>query len=270
LELFASTNRMIWGSDANGIHFDANVDVLKQRKEQEYDYGQWHLGLAHRGIIDLWETRARAGIDRTRFGNDDFQQLLALELRGQRDLNVSTGIELRYKYVDIKDRSPGNVYDYLAGKRQQLRFRLLDKRNNISFKYAYELQWNDRNNYSATSSVNNMTTIITRNYSPMRHSIQASADAPWGKQFTLSLEAQYRYSYYSDPDTETVIDNGTIIQAYSLNRTDHRYKVNVGVAYHLSKNMDLFIDYGFTKNDSNRDGSDYDRNLIRAGVTWFY
>ncbi|WP_455210838.1 tetratricopeptide repeat protein [Kaarinaea lacus] len=274
LELFASTARMLWGSDANGIHVDANIDILKQRKEQDYDYAQWHLALAHRGVFSRWDTRVRAGIDRTRFGNVDFQQLMGLELRGQRDISVSTGIELRYKYVGIKDRSPEDVYEYLAGKRQQLRLRLLDSRRNISFKYAYELQWNDRNDYRDASfdSVNNITTITTRSYSPMRHSIQVSADVPWGKLFTLSFDAQYRYSYYSDPDTLIIVDetDGAITQSYSLNRKDHRYKTNLGFAYHFSPSMEFFFDYGFTKNDSNRDGSDYDRHLVRVGVTWFY
>jgi hypothetical protein len=34
--------------------------------------------------------------------------------------------------------------------------------------------------------------------------------------------------------------------------------------------MELFTDYGYTKNVSNREGSGYNHNLIRLGVTWFY
>ncbi|KPJ94795.1 MAG: hypothetical protein AMJ53_04525 [Gammaproteobacteria bacterium SG8_11] len=274
LEMFAATNRKLWGSDENGIYFDANVDVLKQQKEHDYDYSQWHLSLAHRGVVNRWNTRARAGIDRTSFGGDDFQQLLSLDLRGQRDFNAKTGIELRYKYVDVKDRSPDGSYDYLAGNRQQLRIRLMDSRNNISFKYSYELQFNDRNDFSGsfTNSTNTATAIITKSYSPLRHSLQMSADIPWGKSMTLSLEAQYRYSYYSDPDTETIIDNATgqTLDSLSVNRKDHRYRLNAGLAYRLTPAMELFADYGFTKNDSNLEGSDYDRTLIRAGLTWFY
>ena len=105
----------------------------------------------------------------------------------------------------------------------------------------------------------------------MRHNVQVSADIPWSKLFTVSLEGQYRYSYYSDPNTDVVVDDtGAIIRSDSLNREEQRYKINVGLAYHFSKSTEFFIDYGFTKNDSNLDGSDYDRNLIRAGVTWFY
>jgi hypothetical protein len=46
--------------------------------------------------------------------------------------------------------------------------------------------------------------------------------------------------------------------------------MNIGLAYHLMPYMELFADYSFTRNDSNREGSDYDRTLVRAGVTWFY
>jgi hypothetical protein len=106
----------------------------------------------------------------------------------------------------------------------------------------------------------------------MRHSVQMSAGIPLGKLFTLSLEGQYRYSYYSDADTIQIVNNttGESNLTYSLNRKDHRYKLNMGLAYHLAPYMELFADYGFTRNDSNREGSDYDRRLIRAGITWFY
>ncbi|MGD8594652.1 MAG: outer membrane beta-barrel protein [Gammaproteobacteria bacterium] len=272
MELFASTDRMILGSVSNGIHFDANVDVLKQQNEHDYDYSQWHLALAHRGVFSRWNTRARVNIDRSRYGNVDFQQLLGLDLRGQHDLSSNTAIELRYKYVDIKDRSPNEIYDYLAGNRQQLRVRLTNARKNISFKYSYELQLNDRNDFTDSIVGVDTTVVGFSSYSPLRHNVQISADVPWGRSLTLSLEAQYRYSDYREADTILNVDNtsGASTVLYSLNRKDSRYRMNIGLAYHLMPYMELFADYGFTRNDSNREGSDYDRTLVRAGVTWFY
>lgn len=272
-EVFASTGGMLLGSDANGLHLDANVDVLKQQKEHDYDYSQWHAALAHQGLFGRWETRARAAIDHTQFGNEDFQQLLSLELRGKHNFSAKSGFELRYRYVDIKDKSPDGVYDYLAGNRQQLRLRYLDGRKGASFKYSYEVQFNDRNDFSSqsTNTANETTIITTRSYSPIRHSVQVSADVPWGKSLTINLEAQYRYSNYNDPETSTTIDNnGAIISATSFVREDHRYRLNIGMAYSITPALELFTDYGHTKNDSNRSGSDYQRRLIRAGVTWFY
>jgi tetratricopeptide (TPR) repeat protein len=271
-ELFASTGAMLLGSDANGLHMDANINVLKQQKEHDYDYSQWHVALAHEGLFSHWGTRVRAGIDRTQFGNEDFQQLLSLELRGKRDISAKSGFELRYKYVDIKDKSPDGVYDYLAGNRQQMRLRLLDSRNGISFKYSYEIQFNDRNDFSSQSTnTANETTIVNRSYSPIRHSLQVSAGVPWGKSLTINLEAQYRYSDYIDPDTSVTVDGtGTTLSATSFVRKDNRYRLNLGMAYSITPSLELFADYGHTKNDSNRSGSDYQRTLIRAGVTWFY
>jgi tetratricopeptide (TPR) repeat protein len=273
LELFATANRMIWGTEGNGLHFDANVDALKQHKEHDYDYSQWHLGLAHQGIFSQWNTRARATMDQTQFGNVDFQQLVSLEFRSERDLSTNSGMELRYKYVNIEDQSPNAEYDYLAGSRQQLRFRFANILRNVSFKYSYEFQLNDRSDLTGSRSISvNTTEIGFRSYSPMRHSVQVSADVPWGRLLTLSLDAQYRYSYYSDADTIIDVDNATGARTvlYSLNRKDHRYRVNIGLAYRFSGYLEFFGDYSYTKNDSNRSGSDYDHNLIRAGVTWFY
>jgi hypothetical protein len=101
--------------------------------------------------------------------------------------------------------------------------------------------------------------------------VQVSADVPWSKSLTINLEAQYRYSDYIDPDTNTMVDGtGDIISATSLIRKDHRYRFNIGMAYNITPSWELFADYGHTKNDSNRPGSDYQRTLMRAGVTWFY
>jgi tetratricopeptide (TPR) repeat protein len=271
-ELFASTGAMLLGSDASGLHMDANVNVLKQQKEHDYDYSQWHVALAHEGLFSRWETRARAAIDRTQFGNVDFQQLLSLELNGKRDLSAKSGFELRYKYADIADKSPDGAYDYLTGNRHQLRLRFLDSRKGVGLKYSYEVQINDRNDFSFQSTnASNETTSITRSYSPIRHSVQVSADVPWSKSLTINLEAQYRYSDYIDPDTNTMVDGtGDIISATSLIRKDHRYRFNIGMAYNITPSWELFADYGHTKNDSNRPGSDYQRTLMRAGVTWFY
>ncbi len=273
LEVFATANRMLWGSVENGVHFDGNVDVLKQQSESDYDYSQWHLALSHEGIFNRWETRVRTGIDRTRFGNADFQQLLSLELRTERAIGASTGIEVRYKYVDIDDRSPGGEYNYLEGNRQQLRLRLKDLWGDVSLKFSYELQYNDRNDLSYSVADTSQTTAeVYKSYSPLRHSAQISVDVPLKTVATLSFDAQYRYSYYGDPNTVVITNDntGAVIESASLNREDQRYRVNIGMAYHLSRSWDLFADYEFTKNDSNLEGSDYDRTLVRAGITWFY
>jgi hypothetical protein len=270
-ELFISASGRLVGNNNNGLYFDANGDVLKQQKEHDYDYSQWHLGLGHLVRNDRWETRARAAIDQTEFGNVDFQKLLSLELRGRHYVNTKNSLELRYKYVDIKDKSPDGVYDYLAGNRQQLRLRLLNGHDAISFKFSYELQVNDRNDFSSQSTnLAGDTVITTRSYSPIRHSLEVSAGVPWGKSLTVNMEAEYRYSEYRDPDTETTISESDGSSSTSLYRKDHRYKLKLGFAYSITPFMELFTDYGYTKNVSNREGSGYNHNLIRLGVTWFY
>ena len=272
LEVMASTNRMMWGTTDNGLDFSANIDVLKQRKEHDYDYSQWHLGLAHLGVFSRWETRARVSFDQSRYGDADFQRLLSLDLRGQRDLSARSAIELRYRYVDIEDQSPDGTYEYLAGNLQQLRFRLTDRLKTISFTYAYILQLNDRNDYSVSYVSGGNTISAVRSYSPIRHSLVISADVPWGKSLSVGLEAQYRYSEYKDADTVTTLNGstGATTVDYSLKREDDRYQVNVGLVYRFAENLQFFSDYSYTSNDSNRNGSDYNRRFIRAGVTWFY
>lgn len=278
-ELLAVANRMVWGEAEKGVRFSASVDVLDQQTQQDYDYSQWHVGLTRLDDFGHWETRAGAGIDRTRFSGADFQQLVSVEFRALRPLSLQTDLGLWYKYVDIQDQSPAGIYSYLEGGRHLLRLRLTDTVKTVRLRYIYEIQVNDRADYSSRLSrtVGNTTQVstISRSYSPLRNSFHVVADMPLNKALTLKLDGQYRYSYYNNADTEQIVEvdatgNTTTLSSTTLQREDHRYKAGIGVEYLLAGDLELYSHYSYTKNDSNRPGSDYRRSLISAGLNWYY
>lgn len=279
-ELTMAVTRTLWGTPRKGIQFIANGDILKQQTEHRYDFSQWHVGLTHTTTIYGWNTSASVAIDRMRFANASFQRINSLEFRGSRRISGPTSMELGYSYANIEDQSPNGIYSYLEGNLHQFRLRLTDKVKNVGFKYLYVIQINNRQDYHKTTvvtDVNNSTsttTTVNQSYSPLRNMFQVTADVPLAKKLALLVGAQYRYSYYRDRDTENKVvrdSNGvSSTSTTSLQREDHRYNVNLGVQYSYTPDWQFFSNYSYTKNVSNRTGSDYKRSLVSAGVSWFF
>jgi len=273
-EITAAATRMLWGTLAKGIQFTANTDMLEQQTEHRYDYSQWHLALTYVGLFGHWKTSAGVGVDRVRFSNESFQRLTGLEFRGARPISRRTSLELGYGYTDIEDQSPNGIYSYLEGNLHDFRLKLTDKFRNINLKYLYEIQLNDRQDYTETNVINSTTTTTTTlSYSPLRNIFQVAADVPVDRKLAVVLGAQYRYSYYRDADTQLTVTktiSGTTVNSTTLQRVDHRYRVNLGLQYSYNSDWQVFSNYSYTKNVSNRSGSDYRRSLFSAGVTWFF
>lgn len=283
-EILATVNTLLLGYKENGLRFDANIDLLEYQTEKDYNYLQWHVGLSHEGKFREWQTRAGLRYDRTQFGGADFQQLLEGELRGKHNLSGRTRLDLRYRYTDISDISSGSQYTYLEGVRHTLRARLTDKRFKSQFKYSYTFQLNDRNDFSTEFTDPNTptngqttTTRIFRSYSPLRHTFRIRSDVPIYKKLGAGVELQYRYSQYQDTDTRRVIvtddnNNNAVLSdtTTSLKREDKRYIIGTELNYTINRAFDVYIDYAFTRNTSNREESEYDRSLINLGVNWYY
>ena len=278
-ELTAVASRMLWGTLDKGIQFTANADILDQQTQHGYDFSQWHMGLTQTGAFYGWKTSGAVGVDRLRFSNAAFQQLTTLEFRGVRGISKLTALEVGYGYVNIEDQSPNGIYHYLEGNLHQIHLKLTDKVKNVGLKYLYEIQLNNRVDYrifSSTTAGNISTeTTTTQSYSPLRNIFQVTADVPLAEKLALILGAQYRYSYYSDADTKQVVTTDSTSGAVestseSLQREDHRFKVNLGMQYSYNADWQFFSYYSYTKNNSNKPGSNYRRSLLSAGVSWFF
>lgn len=52
-----------------------------------------------------------------------------------------------------------------------------------------------------------------------------------------------------------------------IDRTDDRFGAGATLSYALNRNLSVDLDYDFTKRSSDLDGNDFDRNVVRAGLT---
>lgn len=52
-----------------------------------------------------------------------------------------------------------------------------------------------------------------------------------------------------------------------IDRTDHTYRAQLGARYLLNRNLSLDASYLFATRDSDVNGADYDRHIVRLGVT---
>lgn len=257
VELSATTSRILLGDANNGIRFSGTVDFLEHDTADTYDYSQWQAALGHVVKFNGWNFRSTIGTGQTRFASVDFQMLRNLELRARYELWHKTRLEMRYKYYDIEDLSPTDEYEYLQGIKQQLRTRVYHKSKNMDWKLSYSFEDNDRADYQ--------TDTVFRSYSPRRHSFQVATRISLIKNFSTSFDMQYRYSNYQNADT--TITNNIL---YKKIRMDHRYRFALLMEYKLKEDLHLRAAYRFTKNESNRDGSDYKRSEYTLGLIWYY
>lgn len=275
-ELLATTSRMLWGDKYNGFRFSGNVYFLDHSTEHDYDYSKWHAAFAYVARAKGWRFRSMLSTDHTRYANMDYLRLDVLELRGRYSFWKDTRFDLRYKYYDVDDIGPNSEYEYLQGSKQQWRVRINHKIGPLSWKLSYTYEENDRQDSNIPSTIiekdqaNQDVRIAVqkfRSYSPVRHGIQLKAKMHIFKNTKLVFDTQYRNSDYQYDDTTTKED-GTII--YKKTRVDNRYRITLGIEQKLNDEWELFTDYRFTKNNSNRERSDYKRSQIAVGVTWYY
>lgn len=275
-EFLATTSRMLWGDKNNGFRFNGNVYLLEHNTEHEYDYTQWHTALSYLVSVKGWNIRSSLSVDQTRFANIDYLRLNVLSLQGRYSLRTNTRLELRYKYYDVDDIGPNNEYEYLQGVKQQLRARINHKAGDINWRLLYAYEHNDRQDSDISflkpdpNDPNDPNANISvqrfRSYSPIRHTAQVMAKLSLNKNTKIFLDTQYRNSNYQNADT--TIENGTVM--YERIREDNRYRMTLGAEHELNDKWELLTYYQFTKNNSNRERSDYERSQVAVGVTWFY
>jgi len=237
-ELYASTSGILSGSYTDGISLDAFAYVLNYADVSSYNEKQAQLGIYKNKKHAAWRTRIGGYFERSTFGNDPYQQVIGFEAKGKRRLQKTDRVSLRYRYNNIK--SLFNAYNYLQGWRQQFRTEYLDYTASDSKRIYYELELNDRQN------------LVSRNYSPTRHKIQAVYRYNLSKSWRIGGEFSYRYSKYQPTATQ--------------NRQDDRLRAAVEATYRLSKQWKINGRYQRTDNSSTDSLYSYTQNLYYVSL----
>jgi len=238
MELYASTSGILSGNYTNGVSLDAFAYSLDYANVDSYDEKQAQLGIYKNKKYEAWRTRIGGYFERSTFGSDPYQQVIGFEAKGKRRLQKTDQVSLRYRYNNIK--SLFNAYNYLQGWRQQFRAEYRDYTAADSKRIYYELELNDREN------------LVSRNYSPTRHKIQAVYRYNFSKNWRVGGEFSYRYSKYQPTATQ--------------NRQDDRLRAAVKATYKLSKQWKINGSYQRTDNSSTDTLYSYTQNFYYVSV----
>ena len=157
--------------------------------------------------------------------------------------NCSPRLIYLYQAEDI--RSDSATYDYLQGWRQRARAEYRNyAENNIKHIY-YELELNNRGHL--------VTSTDTYDYSPTRHTIRGIYTYILKKKWWLIGDLAYQKSYFPASST--------------LDRDDDQLKLTLTVDYHFDQTLKFTTKYQYTDNKSNVDRYNYDKSIIRIGLS---
>ncbi len=241
-DLFASVNLLITGRRMNGWVADAYVFGINYIDTDTSDEEQYTLGIKRSMLLADWDSSARLSFTKSKYGGDDFQRIVKLDVKGRKPISKSGRIYLRYQFEDIK--SDNTLYDYLEGWRQRAK---AEYRNysvkNIKQIY-YELELNNRGELE--------TLIGTYDYSPTRHTIRGIYTHII-KRWWLTGDLSYRFSDYEASST--------------IDREDDQWKLTLSADYHFDRTFKFNTKVQYTDNESSIDRYTYDKSVIKIGLS---
>lgn len=242
-QLFAATNYLIAGRRTDGWVVDALLFGMEYSDTDSND--EYHLALGLKRAMKLadWNTSARLSIDKSTYGGEDLQTTTKLDVIGGKKISNREKLYLRYQAEDI--RSDRDIYDYLEGWRQRgkIEYRNFSK-SNIKQIY-YELELNDRGELVTLTDI--------YDYSPTRHTVRGKYTQLINKQWHLTGDLSYRFSDY--PTSATT------------DREDDQWKFALTSDYHFDRTLKLTAQYQYTDNVSTVDQYNYDKSIVKIGLS---
>lgn len=241
-EAYFSGSGVLSGNRDEGVSLHGSLYALRYEDLDENDYTQLRAEARRNAVLGDWYTYAGGFALSDRLGGDPFQRGLGVEAGASRELAENRYLHLRYTYEDMN--SLDDQYDYLAGRRQELRAEFAIHQARDSVRLAYELELNDRRDTELES------------YSPLRHSVHAyytyDLDADW----RLRADASYRLSDYPS--------------APLLDRQDKRWRTRLSASHFLTNDWLLTGRWEYTSNQSNDPLRDYERNVYSLELQWLF
>lgn len=242
-QLFASTNYLIAGRRNNGWVVDASLFGMEYSDTDSND--EYHLTLGLKKAMKLadWNTSAKLSVAKSTYGGEDLQTITKLDLIGSKKISNKEKLYLRYQAEDI--RSDRDIYDYLEGWRQRgkIEYRNFSK-DNIKQIY-YELELNDRGELVTLTDI--------YDYSPTRHTVRGKYTQLINKQWHLIGDLSYRFSDY--PASATT------------DREDDQWKLALTSNYHIDRTLKLTAQYQYTDNASTAEQYNYDKSIVKIGLS---
>jgi len=252
-ELLATGGVYIYGNNRDGLRVGLQADALDYSTENAFDYKQLGADLSYYKKLDQWYTRTALKLNDSWLGSTGYLRIGGLELRGDKILAKRKLLRLRYRYDNIASKD--TLYDYLEGNRHQFRIESRMPLDSSRLKLSYEIEVNDRNDFTST------TTPEFRSYSPMRNSVRA--ELAFGNLGNWSPELKFRYRVSDYPD-DYISALGT-----ATSRSDKQLRTGINIKYQLEKNLNFELGYEYTNNSSSLSVYDYNRSVLSLNVNWY-
>ena len=245
LELLAYTGRRLTGDSREGIRIAGSIYALRYFDLSNYDTTTLHIGVGHNDTWNKWRLATDLDVYRTNLSGDPFTRTTTLAVQGRRRIPGFDQLRLRYRLSRIDELA--TVFDYLDGWRQELDGSLRWRAGKTRLRLDYEYEINNRED--------RQTTPFT-SFSPQRHTLRAVARQPFTNELTGTLDFQYRHSLYRDPNE--------VAPGVFVRREDNYTRTIARLAYALSDDKELSLEYRYTDNRSNIPRYTYDRHQITA------
>lgn len=242
-EVFATTDLLITGRRSDGWMADAAIYGINYSETDTNDLYNLGLGLKRSLRLADWDSSVHLNLSKSTYGGDDFQTISKLDIIGRKAMTKRDRLFLRYQAEDIK--SDQAIYDYLEGWRQRGRVEYRNySASNIKHIY-YELELNKRGEL--------VTLIDSYDYSPTRHTLRGLYTQIIKNRWWLSGDLSYQMSDF--PASATI------------DRQDYQLKLALSVDYHFDRTFKFTSKYQYTDNESTVDRYNYDKSIIKIGLS---
>lgn len=242
-ELSASSNVLIEGRKKHGWLADVAVYGIEYSDIDVNDQYAFALGVERTMQFKGWDTSAHLSISDITYGGDDLQTISKLNFRGRKQITKNEWINMRYRFEDII--SDQTIYDYLEGWRQRVSFEYQNLTKNNIGQLQYEFELNNRGEL--------VTSIGAYDYSPTRHTVRGIYTHFINKQWWLIGDVSYRFSDFEALE--------------SIDRDDDQWRFSLSTDYRFDRTFKLTAKYQYTDNSSTLDQYNYDKTIIRVGLS---
>ena len=243
LEMIAYTGRRLSGDTREGVRVAASIYALRYMNQTAYDTTTLHLGIGRNDTWREWRLATDLDVNKTYLSSDPFTRTTILAVQGRRRIPGFDQLRLRYRLSRIDELRL--AYDYLEGWRHEIDASLRWRTGKTRLRLDYEYEINNREDRRTTPFIS---------VSPRRHTLRAIVRQPITAQTYATLDYQYRYSLYRDPNE---VSPGVFVQ-----REDNYDRTTASLTYALADDKELSLEYRYTDNRSNISHYSYDRHQV--------
>ena len=242
-ELFVFSDLIVSGRKKDGWSINASLFGLAYNDTDSNNENHINLGFKRAIQLSYWETSAQLSLSKNTYGGNDFQSSSTLSIIGLKPITQQDYFYLRYQAAEIRSEQP--LYDYLEGwyHRARFEYRHYSKINMLQLYYDIE--------------INNRGLLVTSTdsyeYSPTRHTLSSLYTHIINKKWWLNGDFSYRFSDFPSSS--------------SIDREDNQMKIAFSVDYRFNKTFKFTTNYQYIDNTSTVDRYNYDKSIIKAGLS---